>query len=192
MAGLGRSCSLDRHAHDVGHGLHPQLLHGLAVLLLGPVSLRRRRRRRRPRPRAAGGAPPGPEGLRGRRVGVLRVCCPLVRLVRRLTDLASTAREGLARGAAGRDEVGRHRGPLLASTVRVRAARGDARAGLWDGKTLTGMPTLEPDELSSSESSPPPRPPPSRNRLSVLVAVQRHVLSSSLASTPRSAALAHG
>ena len=37
--------------------------------------------------------------------------------------------------------------------MRVRAARGDARAGLWDGKALTGMPTLEPDELSSSESS---------------------------------------
>ena len=41
----------------------------------------------------------------------------------------------------------------LASTVRVRAARGDARAGRRAGKALTGMPTLEPDELSSSESS---------------------------------------
>ena len=58
---------------------------------------------------------------------------------------ARRGRPGQGRAAAA--------GPLLASTVRVRAARGDARAGLWDGKALTGMPTLEPDELSSSESS---------------------------------------
>ena len=86
----------------------------------------------------------------GRRVGVLRVCCPLVRLVRRRRGegrrrAARRGRPGQGRAAAA--------GPLLASTVRVRAARGDARAGLWDGKALTGMPTLEPDELSSSESS---------------------------------------
>ena len=70
-----------------------------------------------------------------------------MRLDFRTGEVSSPAVEVPAGTGSGR------RVPLLAGTARVRAARGDARAGLWDGKALTGMPTLEPDELSSSESS---------------------------------------
>ena len=98
---------LDRHAHDVGHGLLSFCMalrfFFSARFCFAPAS---------PPPAAAGppaaARPPGPRGSAGAaRRRFACVCCPLVRLVRRLADLASTAREGLAaRGAAGRDKVG--------------------------------------------------------------------------------------
>ena len=117
----------------------------------------------------------------GRRVGVLRACCPLVRLVRRLTDLASTAREGpAARGAAGRDKVG-PRPRDRCSPARCGSAR---PAGMHaqvsgTGKHSPACPRSSRTSCHRPSPAPPPRSPPSlRNRLSVLVAVQRHVLSS--------------
>ena len=178
---------LDRHARDVRARPSSRASAWPCGSSFPPGSAwRRRRRRRRPGREgwAGGGASSWSSRVCGGGASAVCVCVPTRASRRRLTDLASTAREGRRRAPAAGTRSGRGRGTAARQHgAGPRGARGCAR-GSGTGKHSPACPRSSRTSCHRPSPAPPPRSPPSlRNRLSVLVAVQRHVLSTSLASS---------